>query len=65
MCQALAISLQEKTREMRMQQRSYVEQRRKIEGDAKVSFLEVAADKVLADDYAEDMTEQMEAQLQG
>lgn len=43
MCQALAISLQEKTREMRTQQRSYVEQRKKLEGSAKVSFLEIAA----------------------
>ena len=56
MCQALAISLQEKTREMRMQQRSYVDQRKKLEGSAKVSFLEIAADKALAEDYAEDMT---------
>jgi len=41
---------------MRMQQRSYVDQRKKLEGSAKVSFLEIAADKALAEDYAEDMT---------
>jgi len=63
MCQALAISLQEKTREMRAQQRSYVEQRKRLEGSTKASFLEIAADKTLSEDYAEDMTEQLEVQL--
>jgi hypothetical protein len=29
----------------------------------KVSFLEIAADKALADDYAEDMTEMMEMEM--
>jgi hypothetical protein len=63
MCQALAVGLQEKTREMRQQQRKYVEQRQKLEGSTKVSFLEIAADKALADDYAEDMTEMMEMEM--
>lgn len=44
---ALAVEIQEKTREVRGQQRMYVEQRRRLENSSKVSFLELAVEKTL------------------
>ena len=42
----LALTIQEKTKELRAQQRAFIEQRQHIENSTKVSFLELAAEKV-------------------
>lgn len=63
MCQSLAIQLQEKTREMRTQQRAYVDQRKKLDNSTKASFLEIAADKMMAEDFVEELQELDEDQL--
>jgi hypothetical protein len=40
---------------MRTQQRAFVDQRKKFDSSTKVSFLEIAADKVMAEDYEEEL----------
>ena len=56
----LALTIQEKTKELRAQQRAFMEQRKNLEESTKVSFLELAAEKVYEDDYEEDEAEKMD-----
>lgn len=65
----LALTIQEKTKELRAQQRAFIEQRQHIENSTKVSFLELAAEKVYEDegmleDGYEDEELEMELKVQ-
>lgn len=42
-CLSLAVTIQEKTKELRNQQKSFIEHRQNLEKSTKVSFLELAA----------------------
>lgn len=42
---SLAVTIQEKTKQLRNQQKTFIEQRQKLENSTKVSFLELAAEK--------------------
>lgn len=49
---------------MRTQQRAFVDQRKKFDSSTKVSFLEIAADKVMAEDYEEELKQLDEVDIQ-
>lgn len=51
MIQGLASEVQTKARELRTQQRNYLNQRKSMDSSSRVSFLEIAADRRLAEDY--------------
>lgn len=55
----LAIDIQECTRQLRAQQRAFIEQRRQIESTAKVSFLELAAERVYDEEELDEQGQEM------
>jgi hypothetical protein len=58
------VVIQEKTKELRHQQKAFVEQRQNIEKSTKVSFLELAASKAYDNEFDDDLDDEEQFELE-